>query len=271
LTPGAISEGVAFCSALVVMAGIFVAGLSSGFSVRFFVLYVLPLAWIGLHCGRYLLYFAAVGIALIFEGLALAAFRIDSTVLVANVLIEGVVAGAIVFVAAVARANYLKALRMAWTDHLTDLANNRAFESIASLEIARLKRYGGVFSIAILDLDGFKQLNDTRGHRVGDEALKRFAHVLRSHTRESDTVARIGGDEFAILMPNTHLPDCRSLCDQFRNTVMQRMSHDDFDVTVSIGSATFDQAPDSVASAMERADGALYSAKKSGKNCVVCC
>jgi len=271
LIPGYISGKLAYGASLVAMAVIFAAGISADFSIRLFVLYVLPLVLISLHCGRYVAYVAAVGIVLGLEAFTLARFNFNFATIVTNLLFEGLVAGMIVLVTSTARTNYLKVAQQATTDELTNLANRRAFERVADHEIARQKRYGGVFSLAMLDLDGFKELNDSRGHRSGDEALKLFAEVIRSKTRESDTVARYGGDEFIVLMPNTSEVESLALCQQLRTVVAARMTEASFYVTVSIGCATFTEPPNSVESAIAQADTAMYQAKKSGKNCVICC
>ncbi|MBI2275788.1 MAG: GGDEF domain-containing protein [Dechloromonas sp.] len=268
--PDAIPAMVAFGGSFILMTAIFAAGISLDFSVRLFVLYVIPLMAIGLHCERYLSYFAAIGIVLVFEAVTLTKFDIDFRTTITNLFFEGVVAGMIVLVASAARANYLKVLQQSTTDPLTNLANRRAFESIANQEIARQKRYGGIFSLAVLDLDGFKEINDSKGHRTGDEALVLFAKAIRANTREADSVARIGGDEFIVLMPNMTGEVAVSLCHHLREIVAARMAEAGFAVTVSIGMATITQPPESVETVIAWADAAMYEAKKNGKNCVVC-
>ncbi len=270
LTPGAVPEGVAFFGSFFAMAAIFVAEVSTSSSIRMFVLYVLPLAAVGLHCGRHSLHVTSVGIALAFEAFTLIRLHVSPGATLSNLTFEAIVAGTIVLVAIAARTNYLAVVHLSRTDHLTEVANRRAFEGIAALEIARMKRYGGVFSLAVLDLDRFKELNDVEGHHAGDAALKHFTHALLCNTRESDTVARLGGDEFVVLMPNTEVSDCRALCEQFCRTVAGWMGDAGFDVTASIGCATFRQPPESVGAAIARADAALYEAKRAGRNRVVC-
>src|SRR5215207_7895840 len=93
----------------------------------------------------------------------------------------------------------------AFTDHLTGLANRRRFERQLEREVARTERYGHPFCLLLLDIDHFKDVNDTRGHDAGDEALRRVANVIQSGTRGIDTGARIGGDEFAVILPETEL------------------------------------------------------------------
>jgi diguanylate cyclase (GGDEF)-like protein len=104
-------------------------------------------------------------------------------------------------------------------------------------------------------------------HHIGDSALNLLADILREHRRQTDTIARLGGDEFALLMPNTPSADCNSLCQRLSETIANRMAEATFDVTASIGHATFDQAPESTAEALQKADHAMYAAKARGKNC----
>jgi diguanylate cyclase (GGDEF)-like protein len=134
------------------------------------------------------------------------------------------------------------------------------------MEITRQKRYGGVFSLAILDLDNFKEVNDAEGHHVGDKALRLLADVLRAYTRKSDSLGRLGGDEFAILMPNTQQEDCVSLCDQLAAKIALRMADAGFAITASVGSTTFERAPESTHEALQLADKAMYSAKADSKS-----
>jgi diguanylate cyclase (GGDEF)-like protein len=123
--------------------------------------------------------------------------------------------------------------------------------------------------LACLDLDGFKQLNDTHGHAVGDEALKLATEILLNCTRETDCVGRIGGDEFAILMPNTQIVDCSSILEKLHTTIETRMSERGFAVTASIGCKNFEVAPDNAFQVLLAADKIMYEAKKRGKNCIV--
>ena len=127
-----------------------------------------------------------------------------------------------------ARPNDVKILGQASTDALTRLPNRSAFISAMEAEVVRQRRYGGLFSLAELDLDGFKKLNDTRGHGAGDDALKLLAEILRSNTRQSDFAAHLGGDEFVILMPNTQGVDCLCFLQQFCSTRTIGMTNDGF-------------------------------------------
>lgn len=175
-----------------------------------------------------------------------------------------------IYLARTVRKNHFSTVKLATTDWLTGLHNRRNFETITDLEIAKQKRYGGVFSLAFIDLDNFKMLNDAIGHRAGDMALQLLAQILREHTRTTDSIARLGGDEFAILIPNTLESDCQALCNHLSGMIEKMMAETHFDITASIGHTTFDHAPESTITAIQIADKAMYAAKRKGKKCVFC-
>jgi len=156
------------------------------------------------------------------------------------------------------------------SDPLTRLYNRRALQGRLDEEFAHSVRYGSPLSVLLLDLDGLKQLNDRHGHRRGDEALERVAAAIRTGSRAADVTARWGGDEFAILAPNTGREEALRLAERIRALVTERTAalHA---VTVSGGVATVDPArgvatPDDL---IRAADAALYEAKRRGRNRVV--
>jgi len=163
------------------------------------------------------------------------------------------------------RSNHLHLQNLANRDSLTELLNRRSFEKLTDLEISRQRRHGGIFSLAVVDIDDFKKLNDSQGHHYGDLALKAIAHILATHTRQSDSVARIGGDEFAILMPNTDLDSARLLCRKLSQQISGRTDNAALQITASIGCACFEQAPVSTSEALKQADQHMYQTKTAGK------
>src|ERR687890_489120 len=110
----------------------------------------------------------------------------------------------------------------AFTDHLTGLANRRRFERQLEREVARTERYSRPFCLLLVDIDNFKEVNDTYGHDAGDEALRSVANVIQSGTRGIDTGARIGGDEFAIILPETDLVRGLEVAERLRSAVAAR-------------------------------------------------
>lgn len=268
--PGNLPERAVFVASIVVMLAIFVANIMvADPSLRLYVLYVLPLLAIGMHSSQRSLYVIGAATALALEALSFIYFKVPTRTLIGNVLLEGVIATVCLSVADTARVSYLEVLNLARTDELTGLMNRRAFVRTAELEIERQARYGGEFSILMLDLDGFKELNDTRGHSVGDLALCHLATAIRNNIRRADSVARIGGDEFVVLMPNTPKAACVAVCQQLRCAVAESMSDSGYTVTASIGSVTFEHPPESIDAALHGADTAMYRAKEHGGDCVV--
>jgi diguanylate cyclase len=154
------------------------------------------------------------------------------------------------------------------TDLLTRLANRRAFEDEVSRRFAEFRRFGMPLSIVLLDVDHFKQFNDTYGHRVGDEVLRGMAAALRQTARTMDLVARYGGEEFVISLPGTSIRDARQAAERYRQAIeqaMMRFEGKKFSVTASVGVAELlphEQLP----TLMHRTDAALYAAKQAGRN-----
>lgn len=151
-------------------------------------------------------------------------------------------------------------------DYLTGAVNWRSFYESASMEIERCNRYGCSFSIAYLDIDNFKDLNDRFGHTTGDNVLQAIANTIKMNIRKVDTVARLGGDEFIILFPETAEAATSTAIKKIKNAIKQHKYLKKFSITVSIGILTCKACPPGVDSTITLADSLMYSAKKRGKN-----
>lgn len=158
--------------------------------------------------------------------------------------------------------------RLALHDGLTGLLNHRAFHGRLLEEVERARRYGAPLCLALVDFDHFKSVNDAHGHQIGDEVLAGGAHRLRETARTTDPVGRVGGEEFAWLLPETTLADAVVACDRARSAIEEAMWSKDVRATVSIGVVRFD-VEESDVDLFRRADEALYDAKTSGRNRVV--
>jgi diguanylate cyclase (GGDEF)-like protein len=160
--------------------------------------------------------------------------------------------------------------RQAHTDYLTGLANRRHFLELAEHEVAHAKRYGGALSVAMLDLDHFKKINDTYGHQVGDLVLKELARICQRMLREVDVVGRLGGEEFAILFPETGGNEAYEIVERLREAIANSPVALDqgrtLQFTASIGIASFIESDLSIDILLNRADKALYEAKTGGRN-----
>lgn len=154
------------------------------------------------------------------------------------------------------------------SDSLTGLWNRRALDSQLSMLIHAARRYETPLSIAILDLDHFKELNDQHGHPAGDAALGHIADLLRAGTREADFVARYGGDEFVILLPQTELAGALIAAERIRQAIIQRpcrIATREIEMEVSLGIAQL-QTEELPGDLLARADAALRHAKQAGRN-----
>jgi diguanylate cyclase (GGDEF)-like protein len=152
-------------------------------------------------------------------------------------------------------------------DRLTRLWNARYFHDALDLEIDRCRRYGRPFGLLLLDLDGFKAVNDTAGHLAGDLVLQVVGRVLHENSRASDIPARLGGDEFAVILPEASSLTVRRSAAKLCGLVADAEFPEGLPpVTASVGGVAFTRAPESGKAALHAADEALYAAKREGKN-----
>jgi diguanylate cyclase (GGDEF)-like protein len=158
----------------------------------------------------------------------------------------------------------------AFTDHLTGLANRRRFERQLEREVARTERYGHPFCLLLVDIDDFKDVNDTYGHEAGDEVLRRVANVIQSGTRGIDTGARIGGDEFAVILPETPLARGMEVAERLRSAIAALDGEPHGPVTASLGVAELPACARTQDELRAAADGALYEAKRAGRDRAAC-
>jgi len=154
-------------------------------------------------------------------------------------------------------------------DELTGLANRRAFDRDIAHAVAQARRAGEPLSLLTVDVDHFKLVNDTQGHAAGDVALQAVATALRAAARESDVIARIGGDEFVALLLNCDAPGARRVADGLQTALAKVPGLPGGPLTLSIGAATMPRDADSVESLSIASDAALYDAKLGGRNRIV--
>lgn len=160
-------------------------------------------------------------------------------------------------------------LRLATRDALTGLANRRSFFDVAETSLTQTRRYGSPMTVALLDLDHFKHINDTHGHAAGDAVLNTFADILRASLRDTDTPARVGGEEFAVLLTNTPLSEALIALERIRHTLDEtpiQVGDRAIYATVSIGAVQWNANHLDVDGMLAHADAALYAAKRHGRN-----
>lgn len=174
---------------------------------------------------------------------------------------------ALLYMFAYLRRHYAQMHQMAHTDALTNLTNRRAMQQRLEGELDRARRYNRPFALLLADIDHFKQVNDTYGHSVGDQVLREVSGRLAQHLRESDSLARWGGEEFLILAPETDLHQAHLLAQRLLEAIRENPISG-VPVTLSLGVACYRQG-DTIAALLSRADEAMYRAKASGRNRVM--
>ena len=183
------------------------------------------------------------------------------SVVMAGILDFPIFAGAAVTVAALRRL--LEAERLhARSDALTGIGNRRALREAAEVELIRARRTRTPLSVLYLDVDGFKQINDSLGHARGDELLCAVAGAISLAIRGTDTAARLGGDEFAVLLPGAGYEECTAVAQRFRTVLTEAAASAGLPATFSIGGATFMTPPSSADALLTGADEAMYRVKR---------
>lgn len=162
--------------------------------------------------------------------------------------------------------------RLALTDGLTGLYNVRFFYDMLNKEIARSRRYHTLFSLILFDIDNFKIINDTHGHQAGDDVLRSVASILKTVSRETDSVVRYGGEEFILMLPSTPKHEALTLADRIREKVEEfsYLGKETVKITMSGGVATFPEDAEDSKALLYAADMAMYEAKGKGKKQVCC-
>ncbi len=188
---------------------------------------------------------------------------------------EGVISGLFISVHDVTEYTTYenKLLEMTKIDSLTRLYNRSHLDTRLSEELARSRRFGSCFSILMIDLDHFKQINDTKGHPCGDHALRILGAILRNFVREMDFAGRYGGEEFCCVLPETNAASACIMANRLRKKVEDELfvfAGEEFRITVSIGVAECCAGSKSLEALVSDADAALYAAKRNGRNRVEC-
>jgi diguanylate cyclase (GGDEF)-like protein len=158
---------------------------------------------------------------------------------------------------------------LASTDDLTELANRRRFTEALRIELSRARREEGTLALLLVDIDHLKRINDTHGHPAGDAAIRHVASMLKKARRETDVAARLGGEEFAILLPATDVAGAVTVAESIRSRLLASQGTNSFPLTVSIGVATAPEDGTEDEALIRTADLRLYAHKAAGRNRVV--
>ncbi len=239
-----------------------------GPELSFSVFYIIPImlaAWYGGKRAGYLSAIIAAGIwfcADFFAGNQYSTFLIP----VWNSLVRLVFFLVIIWLLLLVREKLALEESLADTDPLTGLSNRRFFQEQLEREYARNYRYQEPFTIAYIDLDNFKYINDTMGHDIGDMLLQNVAQTLLTEVRSADFISRLGGDEFAILFPMLDQSSALFVLAKLQSELLSAMQEHNWPVTFSIGAITFSVAMDSSREMIKLVDDLMYEVKRSGKN-----
>jgi diguanylate cyclase (GGDEF)-like protein len=253
------------CLMLVGLVG--VLGAWAGATFSFYLLYLVPVAWGAWRGGFAAGVLVGLGSVAAWHGVDLVGGHPPHP---AIGLLNGVIRFGVLVVAASLlarlRVSMLHEKALARTDPLTGAANGRTFYEEIGRAVQHGLRGGQPLTLAYLDLDHFKLLNDRQGHSVGDEALRHVARTIHHNIRAGDTLARLGGDEFALLLPETSGPEAVALLGRLHQLLTQEMHRRGWPVTISLGAATFLRPTVDIDVMVGRTDALMYAAKAKGKN-----
>lgn len=177
--------------------------------------------------------------------------------------------GALLYVAyfvSVLRRSHEHEHELARTDHLTGVTNRRSFYEAAQIEISRARRHRLPFTVAYVDIDNFKRLNDSFGHATGDAVLRAVTQAMVGSIREIDLVGRLGGDEFAVLLPETGEEAARAVVSRLHRSLVATTEENRWPITFSVGVVTWTTPPRTVDTMIKQADDTMYEVKNAGKN-----
>lgn len=240
----------------------------SGVELRVYPLYYAPISYVAWHLGRSAaLIAAAISAGLWLGSNLLAGLQFSHQSLwVANTLVQGASFATVGFLIATLKESLTRERGLSRTDPLTSLLNRRAFYEEATRILALCRRKGRPVTLAYIDLDNFKAVNNTLGHQAGDDLLRSVGALLQSSTRPSDLCARLGGDEFAVLLTEADTQGAIVALERLRAQLEKTVAAGTVNVTCSIGALTFVTVPEDMDDMVRQADSRMYSAKAEGKN-----
>jgi diguanylate cyclase (GGDEF)-like protein len=266
-----LSRPVIFALGLAILVAIWLLDRTLSFRETLLLLCTVPVLLVARFSGLVpsLLVSAAAGAGWLLSDLFQTPFETSADLHLWNALVRTAIF-ALLAVLEVSRERLLRKERVcSKSDSLTGIDNGRGFRERASAEIARAGRTGAPLTAAYLDLDDFKACNDRSGHSAGDGILCAVAGVLKAVTRESDAVARIGGDEFALLLTDAGHQESEAVLGRLREDLEFLATKANWPIGFSIGAVVFARPPESVDALLHAADRAMYRAKIAGKGCTV--
>jgi len=270
---GFLERWPAWLRAVLILAGVVLLGVLdylTGFEISFAFFYLVPVAVASWSLGR----FAGLVVSALSAVTWLAANRLAGDPLAQTVVLywNGVTRLGFFAVVTLLMTRLRELIdRERWlsrTDSVTGALNGRAYSEASGAELSRARRYGHPLTVAYIDLDNFKSVNDRFGHSVGDALLREVVQIMRSSLRASDVVARLGGDEFAVLLPEADRSAATGAVEKLRANLLAAMQQRGWPVTFSIGVLTCHDLPESTDGLIAKADHLMYEVKRTSKNAV---
>jgi diguanylate cyclase (GGDEF)-like protein len=240
----------------------------SGYELNLSLFYLIPIFIVVWYTdGRMglVLSFASTGVAFLANYFAGQTYS-NPTILVSNTLLHLGFYLLVAWLVASLKRTSTGNLELARTDYVTGAISVRYFYELAQIEIRRSQHYRHPITMAYIDLDNFKTVNDQLGHSTGDRVLRAVTDGIRRQVRNQDTLARLGGDEFVLLLPETDGEAARTALNKIHASLVDEMLRNGWMVTFSMGVVTFKEAPKTVDEMVKMADNIMYSVKVAGKN-----
>jgi len=239
-----------------------------GPDIAFFIFYLLPISLVAWLVGRRAAVFVSLASATSYFFTEQATGHFDGRPALPyfNVLAQLAAFLFVTYFVSALRRSHNHERELARTDDLTGVINRRSFFEASQHEINRARRHRHPFTVAYMDVDDFKSINDHYGHSIGDTVLRSVTQTIKNNIREIDVVARLGGDEFVILMPETGEAAAQVVVARVHQSIMDTMREYGWPITFSIGVVTWTTPPRTVDIMIKQADEAMYEVKNGGKN-----
>lgn len=252
--------------AIALIVGIAYLDAMTGARLRLFPLYFVPVALVALGRSARA---AVAGACLGTLGWALPNYMVDGPLIYsANVTSQAISFSVIALLVHGLRKQVEHLETLSRTDSLTQLLNSRAFQEAAHVELSRQRRTGTPLTVAYLDLDDFKAINERLGHVGADAVLSDIGRILRTAIRSTDVAARLGGDEFAIILPNADVDAARLILERLRQTIDGAMQARVYSISFSVGAVTFTDPAAGIDMMLAEADRLMYQVKAEGKGAI---